>query len=59
MKINYFNINNTLDINKKQIQASIASKTKKDKDYRYKLFYMSINKLYTCLFTISKITIYL
>ena len=39
MKINYSNINNTLEINKQQIQSSIAPKTKKeDKDYRYKLY---------------------
>lgn len=39
MKINYSNINNTLSINKKQIQASIAPKTRKeDKDYKYKLY---------------------
>ena len=38
MKINYSNINNTLDF-KKQIQTSVAPKTKKeDKDYRYKLY---------------------
>ena len=35
MKINYSRINNALDINKKQIQASIAPKTRKeDKDYK-------------------------
>ena len=39
MKINYCRINNSLEINKKQIQASIAPKTRKeDKDYRYKLY---------------------
>ena len=38
MKINYSNINNTLSINKKQIQTSIAPKTRKeDKDYKYRI----------------------
>ena len=39
MKINYTPINSSLDINKRQIQASIAPKTRKeDKDYKYKLY---------------------
>lgn len=39
MKINYTPINSSLDINKRQIPASIAPKTRKeDKDYKYKLY---------------------
>ena len=39
MKINYTPINSSLDINKRQIQASITPKTRKeDKDYKYKLY---------------------
>ena len=39
MKVNFSRINNGLEINKKQIQASIAPKTRKeDKDYKYKLY---------------------
>ena len=39
MKVNFSRLNNGLEINKKQIQASIAPKTRKeDKDYKYKLY---------------------
>ena len=39
MKVNFSRLNNGLEINKKQIQASIAPKTiKEDKDYKYKLY---------------------
>ena len=39
MKVNFSRLNNELEINKKQIQASIAPKTRKeDKDYKYKLY---------------------
>ena len=39
MKVNFSRLNNELEINKKQIQASIAPKTRKeDKDYKYNLY---------------------
>ena len=39
MKVNFSRLNNGLEINKQQIQASIAPKTRKeDKDYKYKLY---------------------
>ena len=39
MKVNFSRLNNGLEINKKQIEASIAPKTRKeDKDYKYKLY---------------------
>ena len=39
MKVNFSRLNNGLEINKKQIKASIAPKTRKeDKDYKYKLY---------------------
>ena len=38
MKINYTSLNNNLEINKRQIQSSIAPKTsKEDKDYKYRI----------------------
>ena len=38
MKVNYSKVNNSLDINKRQIQLSIAPKTtKEDKDYKYRI----------------------
>ena len=38
MKINYTSLNSSLDINKKQIQLSIAPKTtKEDKNYKYRI----------------------
>ena len=38
MKINYTPLNSSLDINKRQIQMSIAPKTtKEDKDYKYRI----------------------
>ena len=38
MKINYSKLNSSLDINKRQIQLSIAPKTsKEDKDYKYRI----------------------
>lgn len=38
MKINYTSLNNGLEINKRQIQASIAPKTsKEDQDYKYRI----------------------
>ena len=39
MKVNFSRLNNGLEINKKQIQARIAPKTRKeDNDYKYKLY---------------------
>ena len=41
MKINYSQINPSLEINKRQIQSSITPQTKKEnKDYKYKIYPM-------------------